>query len=140
MFLLAEEDGMGCISQTNPVASHNMNNDRSTQDQPNAFTRIPLLKGLIERFMQILACIFGRRAGHRGDIVEVSYHIESWLKVGGFRTCFGWIEADPDLLHSLLPAAEVFLTLQDGRAVHIELTEINGKRASIRLPRELPNI
>ncbi len=89
---------------------------------------------------RMLASTLSLCDGHRPptDVNAAAYHFETWLKVGGFKTTFGWIESEPHLLDSLLPAAEVFLVLEDGRTIQIELTDVQGSCANVRFPGDPP--
>lgn len=69
------------------------------------------------------------------DQHPVSYRLETWLTIGGFKTMLGWIEGDPPMLQSLLPAAEVFLVAETGHVLQIEITDITDRRANVRQPR-----
>lgn len=71
--------------------------------------------------------------------IAVDYHIDIWLTVGGFKAASGWIAAEHAVLQGLVPAAEVLLETADGGRWRIELTEVDGNRADIRFPDELPS-
>ena len=66
--------------------------------------------------------------------LAVDYHIETWLKPGGFKISRGWISAEHHILQSLVPAAEAILETEDGSRWPIELTEVKGDRADVRFP------
>ena len=65
----------------------------------------------------------------------ITYHLENWMKVGGYKSVKGWIEGDASILQSLVLAAEVHLITKSGKAMQIEVTDVTGNRANIRLPR-----
>lgn len=71
--------------------------------------------------------------------IAVDYHFDIWLAVGGFKAASGWIAAEHAALQGLVPAARVFLEVEDGDRWRIELTGVTGNRAEIRFPGELPN-
>jgi hypothetical protein len=64
----------------------------------------------------------------------VTYRLETWLYVGGYKTVKGYIEGEPTFLNGLLPAAEVYLATEAGDVIQIELTDVAGNQANFRLP------
>ena len=64
----------------------------------------------------------------------ITYRLETWLYVGGYKSVKGVVEGETSFLNGLLPAAEVYLVTEAGEVVQIELTDVAGNRANFRLP------